>query len=239
MLHHAATYGSDSCFLLVGGDKDLMGIHHVFINPGLIEAYEAICCQFARNDLRQFYQPGMNVPDPPKKWMDAFLTAKLRSLKMDKASFKYHLGLWRVLNIDIDAPDGVVRVQSDYVLPLPPTVRIVPLSIALWNALKGGGDTCTKLLDNCQERVGIRSECIMACARLLLYFAIIFHRANQWCNAKKDLEFYPSAAHARHANNVRAAFMDSLELLCQRFLGQAREAGKRSDGLHPKQDYDF
>ena len=36
---------------------------------------------------------------------------------------------------------------------------------------------------------------------------------------------------SRHSNNERAAFVDSLELFCQKFLSQAREASKRNEGL--------
>lgn len=91
--------------------------------------------------------------------------------------------------------------------------------------MKGGGDTITKLLDNCQERVGLRTAVIVATARLLLYFAVLFHRINQWSKAKEDLDFYPSLAHARHANNERASFRDSLRLLSDRFAREARQAG--------------
>jgi hypothetical protein len=109
-------------------------------------------------------------------------------------------------------------------LPLPALARIVPLVISTWNALKGGGDTITKLLDRCKEQVGIRSECVMALARLLLYFAVLFHRINQWSHAKVDLDFYPSAEHARDANNKRASFYKSLTLLCEMLISQARRA---------------
>ena len=135
---------------------------------------------------------------------------------MDKDSFKYHLSIWCELNIDTTHTEvGKVKQFTDYVFPLPEIARIVVLSVPLWNALKSGGDSLTKLLDNHQERVGIRSVNNMACA-------ITFHSVNQWWNAKEDLEFYPTLAHVRHANNERAAFMDSMVLLCEMFLGEAR-----------------
>jgi hypothetical protein len=105
------------------------------------------------------------------------------------------------------------------------------MPISYWNALKGGGDTATKLMDNCQERVGIRTETTMASARLLLYFGIVFHQVNQWCYAKQDLDFYPTIAHARDANNKRATFADSLVLLFEMFLSQARNSASTVDGL--------
>lgn len=70
----------------------------------------------------------------------------------------------------------------------------------------------------------------MACARLLGYFGILFHRVNQWSGAKSDLSFYPTAAHARHANNERASFFESLRLLSSMFLSQGRRAAERTSG---------
>ena len=72
-----------------------------------------------------------------------------------------------------------------------------------WNLFKDGGDTITKLIDNVQERQGIRSDSNAALTRLLVYFAIAFHRGKQWCNAKEDFMFYPTPAHARNANDKR------------------------------------
>jgi hypothetical protein len=64
----------------------------------------------------------------------------------------------------------------------------------------------------------------MATARLLMMFAIAFHRGNQWCNA--NLTFpYPTLPHARNANNKRADMEDSLDLLIDMFM-QVIEAEK-------------
>ena len=38
-----------------------------------------------------------------------------------------------------------------------------------------GSDTMTKLIELCQEKVGVRSENNIACARLLLYFGVTVH----------------------------------------------------------------
>jgi len=105
---------------------------------------------------------------------------------MDEDSFKYHLGLWRALNIDMESRSEV-RFQTRYKLPLPPTARISPVSVLLWDDFKGGGDTITKLLDNCQERIGIGTENNVASARLLKYDGVLMHRFNQWGYAKEDL----------------------------------------------------
>ena len=61
-------------------------------------------------------------------------------------------------------------------------------------------------------------------ARLLMYFAIAFHRGTLWCGAKEDLTFYPTLAHARNANTKRAAMYDSLSTLSKMLLAKSRSA---------------
>lgn len=222
LLHHAATYSSPKVYFLVGSDYDLLAVYLIRFPFELIDSYKQICDGFYENDLKVFYQPGDEVPELPDKWINAFQSPKLKYLNMDSSSWNYAISIWRLLNIDINASTS--KPQRRFLLPLPALARIVPLVISTWNALKGGGDTITKLLDRCKEQVGIRSECVMASARLLLYFAVLFHRINQWSHAKVDLDFYPSAEHARDANNKRASFYKSLTLLCEMLISQARRA---------------
>ena len=226
LLHHAVTWQVNSCFFVVGSNTKVMAIYRIFFPASLVHAYEKICNGFFKQDLQPFYKPGEVVPEPPQEWMDAFETAKLRKLKMDVASFKYFLGIWRVLNINLEG--DTPGMQDTYPFPLPPCIRIIPYVISFWNVMKGGVDTITHLLDLCQERVGIRTVNNMACARMLLYFGITFHRIHQWCGAKKDLKFYPSLSHARNANNNRATFADSLLKLSRMFLSQASRARAES-----------
>ncbi|EJK51314.1 hypothetical protein THAOC_29524 [Thalassiosira oceanica] len=77
---------------------------------------------------------------------------------------------------------------------------------------------------NVQESVGFRTDNNAACARLLIYVAIAFHRGKQLFHAKRELTFYPSLAHAHHANNERAAMYDSLLHLSDTLLGMARKS---------------
>ena len=166
-------------------EKDQIGQDYFVCLP-LTETYNL------QPHLKKFYIPGKRVPDVPEDWKDAFKFKSLKSLKLDEESFKFKLGLWRVLNIDYTNKKRIIQASRTIPYPLPPTVTINPLSIAMWDSLKGGGDTITKLIDNVQERIGIRSDNTTATARLLMYFAIAFHRGNQWCGAKEDLTFYPT-----------------------------------------------
>ena len=54
-----------------------------------------------------------------------------------------------------DQDRDAIRASKTIPYPLPPTVTINPLTITVWDSLKGGGDTITKLIDNVQERIGI------------------------------------------------------------------------------------
>jgi len=166
-----------------------MAVYKVYFEGFIVDSYVDICEQFFENDLKQFYIPSIQVPDPPQEWVNAFQNKSLKSLNLDVESFKQRLGVWRMLNIDISRRNRIKRSQIP--TPLPPTVTINLLRHTTWNLFKDGGDTITKLIDNVQERLGIRSDSNAASARLLVYFAIAFHRGNQWCHAKEDLMFYP------------------------------------------------
>jgi hypothetical protein len=44
----------------------------------------------------------------------------------------------------------------------------------------------------------IRTQTTTACARILLYYGVLFHRLCQWTSGKKDIKSYASATHARN-----------------------------------------
>jgi len=92
------------------------------------------------------------------------------------------------------------------------------MQFSQWNAVKGGGDTITGMLDSIQEQVGLRTETIAASARGLQYHSVATHRVKQWLTAKEDLDFYPSLFHARRANNTCASVDDSLDYMICKFL---------------------
>jgi hypothetical protein len=231
LLHHAGTYGSNSCFFIVGNsDTAVMAIYRVWFPSELAESCIRICDRFYSDDLKVFCEPDDEVPALPQKWNDAFESPQLGYLKMDEESWNYTISIWRVLNIDLCARRQ--KLQTKYPFPLPVIACIVPFVISFWNSLKGGGDTITKLLDRCKERnVGIRSETIVATAPLFLYFGVLFHRIHQWCGARKDLDFYASVENARDANNKQATFACSLTLLCELLISQSRRASVKSTSV--------
>ena len=210
-----------------------MALYNLDFHWEVVDAYERIIDMFYEEDLKPFYEPGMELPsiglEIGVQWMNAFKDRKLNYLKMDEQSFKYNYALWRAVNVDLeDEGDADVDCPlNPYIkLPLPVLARMNSLSTALWNALKGGGDAATKLLDIINERLSVRSENNTVSCRLLQYFGIVFHRGNQWCYAKKDLDFYPSLSHARHANNQRASIRSSIRTFGNMFLEQAHQGSE-------------
>ncbi len=91
-------------------------------------------------------------------------------------------------------------------------------SVAKWNTLKGGGDAITKLIDSCRECIGIRGDCTVACARVIMYFAVVFHRFNGILSAAKSLDEYATIAHYRNAASHRYTMAESMDLLIEKVL---------------------
>ena len=128
---------------------------------------------------------------------------------MTPHTFQCYRGLWHAININ---PPKEVH------FPLPPLAHIIPLLVSFWNVLKGGGDTITKLDDICQERIGIRSEVLVASARTLLNIGVVFHRCIQICSSKR-LSEYPTLYHYRNAASKRFTMKQSLKKLTDILLG--------------------
>ena len=78
-----------------------MAVYEVYFDDFILDAYLEICDHLFVHDLKKFYIPGKQVPDPPDDWVKAFKYKSLKSLNLDEKSFKYKLGLWRMLNIDV------------------------------------------------------------------------------------------------------------------------------------------
>jgi len=98
------------------------------------------------------------------------------------------------------------------------------------NTLKGGGDAITKLIDSCRERIGIRGEGTVACARILMYYAVLFHRFNCMLSAGKKLRGYASITHWRNAASRRFTFADSIDLFIDLILTHAGIGSGADDG---------
>lgn len=96
--------------------------------------------------------------------------------------------------------------------PIPSFVRFIPAVCAYWNAVKGGSDTTTKLMDDCIVRipkVHLNHETV-AINRLISLTMVLVHRVNQTFTAKKDPNFYDSLQDYRKASSQRSTFFETL-----------------------------
>ena len=105
--------------------------------------------------------------------------------------------------------------------PFPSFKRLIPAIYAFWNAVKGGSDTSTKLMDDCIIRVPkvhLNTE-TAAISRLLALLFVLIHRLMQVLTSKELLD-YPSLQHYRHAASHRQTYHLTL-LKCSRYFNQA------------------
>ena len=74
----------------------------------------------------------------------------------------------------------------------------------------GPSDTTTKLVDNVEEHIGIRSPRTIAASRDFSILAVGYHRSNQMLSAIKNLPRCSSLYRFRHAANERYSMTKSL-----------------------------
>jgi len=94
-----------------------------------------------------------------------------------------------------------------------------------------GGDTTTKLLDDCQERLGKRSEVLVSSARVLLQLGVQFHRLCHIVTNKKTVEEFDSLNHYRNAASKRSTFKESLRTAQNKLLQAANSYDKNAKEL--------
>ena len=95
--------------------------------------------------------------------------------------------------------------------PFPSFNRMIPAIYAFWNAVKGGSDTTTKLMDDCVLRVPkshLNAESA-ACNRVIMITFVLCHRLFQIFSADPELN-YPSLHNYRAAASARTTFHQSL-----------------------------
>ena len=212
-IHHAYVYGckneSASCYLAFGDKRSLLGSILIEFSPRVMEAYGKILKYSYDKTFSWAYQSGNDnvLPEVPELVQEAFKNEKLKDLKMTDEAFLTFFGLWWRVNVPLE--DGTDAVY----FPIPKTARMVPIVVAIWNAMKGGVDAATQNLERCQEKVGVRSENNTVCARILLYHALVFHRIYQAISATKEIDDYPTIHHFRNTASHRSTFADSVERL--------------------------
>ena len=149
----------------------LLCVLRINFSKALLRSYSAVTDWLYEKVYKQFFVPGLEVPSVSQEVKEALMDDRFEHLKMDKHMFQCRLSLWRAAHVN--PPDELH-------FPIPPLARFLPLTVAVWNTLKGGGDTLTRLSDICQERMGVRSENLVACTRIFLNAGLVFHRCNHY-----------------------------------------------------------
>jgi hypothetical protein len=209
LLHHVYTYDSDKGLMIVGSNMKLLFGAFVSFTPELKSAWGDVLQYIYERALKWAYGPREAIPLHTIK--NVLASDNMKSFKVDSEAFITNYSLWRKLNVD---------VERHFKFPIPPCSRILPIQHSSWNIGKGGSDTTTKLNDNCEERLGVRTPQTTATARMVLLYAVSMHREFQMIGARKDLD-YPSLHHYRHAANQRTSFANSLDKVVDMFLTQA------------------
>ena len=96
--------------------------------------------------------------------------------------------------------------------PFPSFRRLIPAVCAYWNAVKGGSDTTTSLMDNNNVKIphSWKNTETAAVTRLTLLLFVLMHRLFQTFTASKDLQHYYNLLHYRNAANQRFSFHRSI-----------------------------
>ena len=226
MLHHAYMYGVDSCMLLVGTDKSLLYVVEVNFPSSTIEAYhESLDTLFFKyyNFLYQSTFEESSFPcDRIQQALDLHNEGRKEGSQVTWHAFLTNYRLWRALNVE---PDG-----RSIKFPLPPINRFIPSQNTEWNLSKHPSDTLTRLFDDCEESITIRSPQTVAVARYLSVLATAFHRSLQILGAKESLESYQTLDNFRAAANNRGSFKSSLMQLST-FVWAELEAVERQQRL--------
>lgn len=195
VLHHAYTFDLDIIGLIVGDDNgDIIRGIFIQFEKTLKEAYEKTLGTLYDLVLKWAYEGPIPV-DGSNEAIADLLTRALENRKIPRESFDQLLEMSRFLD-------------TKMTLPLPPIARIVPFVCATWNALKGGSDTITKLLDSIGFRIPKpqQTPCGIVTGRYFLIFGIAGFRENQIMTSKNSikehyggllLKFRDAASHRR------------------------------------------
>ena len=188
MLHHSFTHQCNQCMLVVGDTHgEIIWTIKVEFEQSTLNSYKKVVDALYGFLLQDFYREPARLPQDP------CLHYAIRSLKIDVAALEQMFKVWH-------------SVVTKLKMPLPPVIRIVPMWVATWNAIKSGSDTMTKLLDSVPARIPARSAQSVVVSRLSFLLSIVGFRTYQMCTARWEVSKYTSLATYRRAASNRMTF---------------------------------
>ena len=224
LLHHAFVFGSNEALMLIGNHNKFSFAIRVTFPSDLMRAYKVLMNTFFDKWFKIFFVE--DLKDLPQGRIEKALEIRNRGKKkrdfVDLHSFMTNYKLWRSLN---------VNVTLGIRFPLPPMTMIIPFVNAFWNVTKGPSDTMTRLLDTCEENLGIRNPQSVAVARLMALQGVAFHRTAQFITSKNP-NYYGSLKSFRDAANHRLPFQKSMSIIIH-FLKNDLSSLERSQQSAP------
>jgi hypothetical protein len=202
LLHSVHIAGAKQGLLLVGSKDSLLYAVKVTFEEALLDAFSEVLDFIYEQHVKVFYEASVDE----LKANDGIAQALEGIDFMNPHAFWTTYMVWRALNVDVNA--------SNIWFPLPPCAKCLPVQNGHWNVLKGPSDTTTKLMDNVEEQLGIRTPRTVATARLLSVGTVAFHRSIQMLSAKPSVE-YATLFDYRNAANSRFTMGGSLVKLLQ------------------------
>ena len=104
---------------------------------------------------------------------------------------------------------NLCKTLSSLPAPIPSFARLIPAIYAFWNAVKGGSDTTTKLMDSCKLLTPHSNMETVATSRSIMLLFVLNHRLFQLFSAKDNLNYYRSLYDYRRAACSRTTFHKS------------------------------
>lgn len=219
LLHHTYTYSSQTCLLIVGTHTRVLYVIEVHFPPTLLSSYEQVVTVLFNRYFAFLYNKNFNENTFPvakvQKALEKMNEGKKKGDKVTWHAFHTNYQLWRSLNVQLDG-----RAIK---FPLPPMDGFIPCQNAEWNLSKGPSDTLTKLFDDCEEAITVRTSQTVAVARFISVLFTAFYRSVQIVDSKDDLSKYKTLENFRRAANNRTSFKSSILQLAQ-FLWNDKEA---------------
>jgi hypothetical protein len=138
LLHHAYCYDVRFVFIVFCNTHgNIIGGVWVQFSDDLKHHWGNMLRDMHRLGLSYAYRPPdedvVQSKDEYEDLEQVLKTVVVAGGELDSSTFFQWLTLWRI-------------VRLTWRPPLPPIARIIPLNLAIWNAVKGGSDTITKLL---------------------------------------------------------------------------------------------
>ena len=220
VLQHAVTYNLDTVVLAISDNQSsLIRSTIIDFSTDIKEKFERVLEKLMEISLKWAY-PSEPLPSPTGQ-----RSQSSNVLIIPPEVFE--------IGASVDTINGNQALQGTANLwhkltqlpkPFPSFLRLIPAIYAYWNAVKGGSDTTTKLMDDCIIRIpkcSLNPESV-AVARLIHLLIVLLHRLIQVFSANSDITIYPDLMHYRKAASKRSTYHQTL-LQCNRILNQEIE----------------